>query len=547
MKRRSELIGAILGGVTSLAVIGLMYLGNQVLELPFVPFDIFDWMTRILPGDVLTFGIDLMVTIITILPLGETSSAAKLAEQMIAILQLVGGGVVFGLALAYFSKDNKLVAPTYGLMGALIFLAITLMIENSLGYPPAGVAASSIWLAILFLVWGWFLGGLVRDAEPALAEEPEAAMSKRQFLGVAGIGSLAVALGSWGLGSIVRRNDESAPTTELPEDVIEVIEEDPFGASLTSGEAASPSPEELAAREEPARGTRPELTSNEDFYRIDINTTAPRVSIEDWRLEIGGLVENELSLTIEELRAMPAVTQILTMQCISNRIGGDLTGTTRWTGVRLKDVLDLAGLKPEAKEAFIRSTDDFFEGVKMDDILDDRTLLVYDMNGVPLPRDHGFPLRIYIPNRYGMKQPKWIESIQMVDDEVQGFWVIRNWSKDAIAHTVSVVDTVAVDMMTGGEDGSKMVAAGGIAWAGARGISKVEVQVDDGPWEEARLLSPPLSSLSWVQWKYDWDYEPGRHTFSVRCYDGTGKMQTTESNPPRPDGATGVHSESVRL
>ena len=244
---------------------------------------------------------------------------------------------------------------------------------------------------------------------------------------------------------------------------------------------------------------------------------------------------------------MPAVTQILTMQCISNRIGGDLTGTTRWTGVRLKDVLDLAGLKPESKGAFIRSTDDFFEGVKMADILDDRTLLVYDMNGVPLPIDHGFPLRIYIPNRYGMKQPKWIESIQMVDDEVQGFWVIRGWSKDAIAHTVSVVDTVAVDMMTGGEEGSKMVAAGGIAWAGARGISKVEVQVDDGPWEEARLLSPPLSPLSWVQWKYDWEYSPGRHSFSVRCFDGNGTMQTTDSNPPRPDGATGVHSASVRI
>ncbi|MCH7662827.1 MAG: molybdopterin-binding oxidoreductase, partial [Chloroflexi bacterium] len=129
MKRRSLLIGAILGGITSLPVVGLMYLGERALGLPFVPFDIFDWMTRALPGNVLTFGIDLMVTIITVLPLGETSSAAKLAEQIIAILQLVGGGVVFGLALAYFSKDKKLVAPIYGLMGGLILLSVTLMIE----------------------------------------------------------------------------------------------------------------------------------------------------------------------------------------------------------------------------------------------------------------------------------------------------------------------------------------------------------------------------------------------------------------------------------
>lgn len=547
MNRKLLLTGGLLGVVTSFAIIGLMYLGERVLGLPFVPFDIFDWMTRALPGALLTFGIDTMVAIITILPLGETSSAAKLAEQTIAVLQLVGGGAFFGVVLAYLGEKNKLVLPIYGLMGGLILLSVTLLVENSIGYPPVGVAASSIWLAILFLVWGWFLGGLVRDAEPALANDPEAAMSRQQFLRVAGMGSVAVALGSLGLGKLFGVSSGTKPTTELPDEIAEIIGDDPYGASLTSGPAQSPSPDELAAREEPARGTRPELTSNDDFYRIDINTSPQRVALESWRLQISGLVDNELFMTIEELRAMPSVTQILTMQCISNRIGGDLTGTTRWTGVRFKDVMERVGMKPEAKEALIRSADDFFEGVKMADMMDERTLLVYDMNGVPLPVDHGFPLRIYIPNRYGMKQPKWIESITLVNEEVQGFWVVRGWSKDAIARTVSVVDTVAVDMMTGGEEGSKMVAAGGIAWAGARGISKVEVQVDDGPWEEARLILPVLSPLTWVQWKYDWEYVPGRHKFSVRCYDGTGEMQITEGNPARPDGSTGIHSASVRI
>jgi DMSO/TMAO reductase YedYZ molybdopterin-dependent catalytic subunit len=354
-----------------------------------------------------------------------------------------------------------------------------------------------------------------------------------------------VGIASLGLGSLFGKGSSQATAT--PVESPDPIDGDPFGASLTSGEAASPSPEELASRPGAVPGTRPELTRTKDFYRIDINVgPVPSISTSDWRLVIGGLVENELELTMDELREMPSVTQILTMQCISNSIGGDLTGTTRWTGVRLKDVLAKAGLMPKAKEAFIRSADDFFEGVKMDDIMDGRTLLVYDMDGLPLPEKHGYPLRIYIPNRYGMKQPKWIESIHIVDDNVQGYWVIRGWSKDAYVRTTSVVDTVQVDMLSEGD--VENVAAGGIAWAGARGISKVEVQVDDGAWEEAELRSPPLSPLSWVQWRYNWsDYQSGKHEFRVRCYDGDGKLQITEDGPPRPDGATGIHSYPVRI
>lgn len=546
MKRKHLLIGAALGALTSLAVIGLMYFGQQLAGLPFVPFDIFDWMTRTLPGGLITFGIDAMVAIITFLPLGETSSAAKTAELTIAIFQLIGGGAIFGLILAYFNEKNPQSSQVYGIIGGLALLATTLVIEGQFGFPEIGVAASAIWLALLFIGWGWILGGLVRDSGPALADAPDATMSKRQFLRVVGLGSLAVALGSLGLGSFLRKDDEEVAGESLTDSDLQTSPDDPFGVSLTSGEAASPSPAELAAREEPARGTRPELTPLDEFYRIDINTVPPRVAIDNWRLEISGLVENDLSLTIDELRAMPSVTQILTMQCISNRIGGDLTGTTRWTGVRFKDVLSKAGLKSDAAWAVIRSADDFFESVSMEDIMDDRTLLVYEMNGVTLPVKHGFPLRIYIPNRYGMKQPKWIESIEIVDAEVQGYWVVRGWSENAFVRTTSVVDTVAVDMMTGQPD-TKMVSAGGIAWAGARGISKVEIQVDDGPWEETRLLSPPLSPLTWVQWKYDWEYEEGRHEFRVRCYDGDGELQTTEENPPRPDGATGIHSVDVRV
>jgi len=175
---------------------------------------------------------------------------------------------------------------------------------------------------------------------------------------------------------------------------------------------------------------------------------------------------------------------------------------------------------------------------------DERCLLVYEMNGVALPVEHGFPLRVYIPNRYGMKQPKWIENIELVADRMPGYWVDRGWDREAYVNTVSVVDTVMVDPDQG-EAG--MALCGGIAWASAKGISKVEVQVDSEDWADAELISPPLSPLNWMLWRYAFPYEPGRHTVSVRAYDGSGQLQVTERRPTQPSGATGIHSADVDL
>jgi DMSO/TMAO reductase YedYZ molybdopterin-dependent catalytic subunit len=315
--------------------------------------------------------------------------------------------------------------------------------------------------------------------------------------------------------------------------------DDPFGASLTSGPAASPSPDELAARAPAVTGTRPELTSNEDFYRIDINTRAPAVDELTWRLQITGLVDQDLELSLQDLRAMPSQTQILTMQCISNPIGGDLTSSSRWTGVLFKDVLAEAGVQATATGAYITSTDGFYEFVTLEDIQDDRCLLVYAMNDEPLPPDHGFPLRVYIPNRYGMKQPKWIEKIELMSQWQPGYWIDRGWDREAFVNTVSVVDTIMVD--------GDMALAGGIAWASAKGISKVEVQVNGGDWQEAELIAPPLSPLNWVLWRFSWPYDPGRQAVSVRAYDGSGQLQITESRPTAPSGATGIHTATVNI
>ncbi|MFP3853654.1 MAG: molybdopterin-dependent oxidoreductase [Anaerolineales bacterium] len=534
-KGKHLILGALFGLLTSLPVIALSYLANTLAGLPFIPFDIFDWVARTLPGGLLTFGIDSMVAVITRFNLGQTSSTAKLIEQIMAILQLAGGGAIFGLVLAWLGQRRDLDYGPAGVIGGAVLFLATLAIEASLGTPEAGWLPTIFWFAALFFPWGALLGLTIRRLQTGAEEERIGEFDRRTFLQLVGGGSVAAAAVAVGLGRLVEGAEGQAPTAQsIPELDIED----------TSGPAASPPEPTLQARIEPAPGTRPELTSNEDFYRIDINTMPPNVDANSWRLELGGLVDNPMTLTIEDILAMPSQTQALTMQCISNPIGGDLTSTSRWTGVPFAHLLEQAGLQNGALEIAIESVDGFYESVTLEDAMDPRTLLVYAMNGVPLPVEHGFPLRVYIPNRYGMKQPKWITRMEVIDEEGPGYWVDRGWSEEAFAHTTSVIDNVALE---GEFEEGDPVPVGGIAWSGDEGISKVEIQVDDGDWMEAQLRVPPLSSLSWVQWRFDWPYSAGNHTFRVRAYDGSGEMQILESNPVRPDGATGIHTMRVRV
>jgi hypothetical protein len=210
--------------------------------------------------------------------------------------------------------------------------------------------------------------------------------------------------------------------------------------------------------------------------------------------------------------------------------------------VRLVDFLADRGLRAEARALRIVAADGFFESVTREDMEDPRTLLVYGMNGEVLPNEHGYPLRIIIPNRYGMKQPKWIRRIEAIDHEGDGYWVVRGWSKEARPQVVSVIDTLAPEGVIDGR-----VPIGGIAWAGDRGIQRVEVQVDDGSWDDAQLLSPPFGPLTWVLWRYEWAGVQGRHRVRVRAVDGTGTMQIGEPGGEHPDGATGYHERTLTI
>ena len=298
----------------------------------------------------------------------------------------------------------------------------------------------------------------------------------------------------------------------------------------------------------PALGTRPEYTAVRDHYQIFIRSEPTVINGDTWELPITGLVDNPMTMNLDYIMSnYEPRSEFVTLTCISNRIGGDLISTTHWTGASLQEILDDVKPTSEARYLFITSGDGFYETVDLDFVAEDeRIMLAYSWDGRPIPFDHGFPLRIWLPDRYGMKQPKWITGIEVIGEYKPGYWVERNWDEVARIRTTSVIDTVAVDAAID-EGEEKLIPIGGIAFAGVRGISKVEIQVDgEGPWHEAQLRKP-LSEATWVIWRYDWPFSEGGHKFEVRTVEADGTAQLEERNPPRPSGATGYHSKNARL
>jgi hypothetical protein len=229
-----------------------------------------------------------------------------------------------------------------------------------------------------------------------------------------------------------------------------------------------------------------------------------------------------------------------TLECISNEVGGNLIGTTQFNGLRLRDVLLQASPLPDAVEVVMRSADGYHESIPIEKALHPDTLLVYGMDGLTLNRTHGYPLRLYMPDHFGMKNPKWLEELELVGDPYFGYWEQRGWDKTARVQTTSVVDTRGSLQGTG-----RVVSLGGIAYAGWRGIQKVEVRINEGEWRTAQL-DKPLSRFTWVRWRYDWhDPEPGEHIITVRAVDGDGVLQTERRSRPHPAGATGWHTVRV--
>ena len=293
-------------------------------------------------------------------------------------------------------------------------------------------------------------------------------------------------------------------------------------------------------------GLSPFQTPNSEFYRIDTRLDTPRLERDGWTLKVTGQVENELEFTLDELEdRFEVIERVITMTCVSNEVGGNLAGTATWRGVRVADVLEAAGVESSATQVVGRAFDDFTVGYPVEAAFDRDAMLVVGMNGEPLPAEHGFPLRMVVPGLYGyVSATKWLTELELTTFEAfDQYWVERDWEPQAPIKTMSRIDTPGSLERVGGDT----VAVAGVAWAQTRGITKVEVSIDGGEWQEAEL-GPEFNDVTWRQWVYRWDtsgLEEGRHELRCRATDSTGETQTEERQPPFPDGATGWHSVVV--
>ncbi len=292
-------------------------------------------------------------------------------------------------------------------------------------------------------------------------------------------------------------------------------------------------------------GLTPYIVPNGDFYRIDTAIVVPRVDTADWRLKVTGLVDREVEIDWKTLQGKEMQEALVTLMCVSNEVGGDLTGNAVWTGWPVRELLKMAGPKAEADMVLQRSVDGWTCGTPIEALTDDRNaLLAIRMNGEPLPFEHGFPARLVVPGLYGyVSATKWVTELKVTTyAQDQGYWTPRGWSPLGPVKTSSRIDVPRA----GARVNAGKVAVAGVAWAQHRGISKVEVQVDQGPWTPARL-AVDASIDTWRQWVYEWDATAGSHDLRVRAYDATGEVQSPYEAPPAPDGATGIHVVNVRV
>ena len=293
-------------------------------------------------------------------------------------------------------------------------------------------------------------------------------------------------------------------------------------------------------------GVSPFFTPNADFYRVDTALIVPAVATEDWSLRVHGMVDRELTFDFEQLIGRDLMERDITLACVSNEVGGPYVGNARWVGVPLADLLNEAGVDPAADQLVSRSVDGFTVGTPTSVVMDGRdAMLAVQMNGEPLPLEHGFPVRMLVPGLYGyVSATKWITELELTTfDAFDPYWIRRGWAEQAPIKTQSRIDTP--------KPLAKVPAQGaviaGVAWAQQRGIERVEVRIDEDPWVEAELSAQDTID-TWRQWRYAWNGPAsGNHTVQVRATDATGETQTADRAEPFPSGATGQHQLVVTV
>lgn len=285
-------------------------------------------------------------------------------------------------------------------------------------------------------------------------------------------------------------------------------------------------------------GLTPIITPNSDFYRVDTALTVPNVDPTTWRLSIEGMVDNPIELSFDDLVGMGLDEYGVTLTCVSNEVGGELVGNAIWTGVPIRDVLRRAGVQADADMVLSESVDGYTASTPLASLTDDNldAIFAVAMNGEPLPFEHGFPVRMVVPGLYGyVSATKWVTTLTVTRfDKDEAYWTPRGYAAQAPIKMSSRVDTPKI----GSPVAAGTVVVAGMAWAQPVGVQKVEVSIDDGDWQETQL-STPINDQSWVQWRLEWNAEPGSHYIAVRATDKQGNLQIQDQAPIAPDGSSG--------
>ena len=443
------------------------------------------------------------------------------ADKLALNVAIVIGALVLAAALGILARYHR--PWTNAGFSAIAILGLFASLRDPLVDGPLAVVAAALGVGVAYVV----IGRLLRLATPSgEAQMPD--WGRRRFLGTSiGVASAAVVGGGVGR-LLLNTRAESAPVAASIPAAVDKVGALPAGAQLA------------------VDGISPLIVPNQSFYRIDTSLLTPRLDVSTWSLSVDGMVDTPFTLNYAQLLAMEMHEEYVTIACVSNEVGGDLVGNALWKGVRLRTLLDRAGVQAGATQIVGHSFDDWTAGFPTAWLDDPKreALVAVAMNGDPLPPEHGFPARLIVPGLYGyVSATKWLTKIGLTTLEAfNGYWVPLGWAKEAPILTQSRIDVP--------RDGAAVsvgqVAVAGVAWAPDRGITRVEVQVDSVPWAAAEL-STPISNSTWVQWLYRWPATAGAHVLSVRATDGTGAVQTADVPRPAPDGARGHHTINVTV
>ncbi len=447
-----------------------------------------------------------------------TSDKAVLVSG--ALIVVLGLGAVVGILMMRGERAGAFALT--GVIGVVGAWAVLIRPDPTIAKLLPTIVGTGVAIAVL-----WWLG-----PKPQVSEEDGRTVmmgvDRRQFItGAVTVGSAGVFAG--GVGRALQQRfevNEERANLAIP-DVDNAIQ-------AVAGDF------ELGVE-----GIESFLVPNDNFYRIDTALVVPQVRVDTWKLQIDGLVDNPIELTFDDLLARPQIERHITLSCVSNPVGGNLVGNALWQGVLLKDILDEAGVQPDAEQVVSRSVDGWTCGSPLEAIMDGRdAMLAIAMNGEPLPAQHGYPVRIVVPGLFGyVSATKWVTDIRLTRwDEFDAYWIPRGWSKEGPVKTMARIDTPRSGSSKSGE-----VAIGGVAWAVHRGVSKVQIRVDEGEWLDAEMASVP-SNDTWVQWVYQLnDIEPRKHTIEARAFDGMGEPQPAQPASVAPNGAQGYHRISLTI